>query len=212
LLERTLFSCQQFNELNHLEMHLSPLLILCSCWATISARSIDSSDRPSATLDSGIVAGTSTPIPSAPHKVNKFLGVPFAAPPQRFSPPQKAAPWQSVYDASAHRSACIQQFDYPEEERERIIEWLNTPGPPAGESEDCLYLDIYAPSKGKKPKAVLFWIHGGVFIYGSGSLPLYDGSSFAANHDVVVVTINYRLNVFGFPGSPELSEGQRNLG
>ncbi|KAH7095779.1 carboxylesterase [Paraphoma chrysanthemicola] len=193
-------------------MHISLLLFVSFCLTSTSAGSSVSQDRPSATIDSGVVVGTSTAIPPAPHKIDKFLGVPFAAPLQRFSPPQKETPWQGIYDASTHKPACIQQFDFPEEDRARIIKWLNTPGPPAGESEDCLYLDIYAPPKGKEPKAVLFWIHGGVYLYGSGSLPLYDGSILAAIHDVVVVTTNYRLNVFGFPGSPEIPEGQRNLG
>ncbi|KAK7178437.1 para-nitrobenzyl esterase (carboxylesterase) [Paraphaeosphaeria sporulosa] len=86
--------------------------------------------------------------------------------------------------------------------------------PPLPESEDCLYLNIFTPatstSQDKLP--VLFWIHGGSFSLGSGRLPEYDGSELAANQDVVVVTINYRLNVFGFPASPEIDAENRNLG
>ncbi|KAF7555265.1 hypothetical protein G7Z17_g2310 [Cylindrodendrum hubeiense] len=168
-------------------------------------------NRPSATIDAGIIVGTTTLLPSS--TVNKFLGIPFGAPPVRFSPPQPPAPWQSVYDASEYKPACIQQFNYPDAARNATIKWFSTPGPPAGESEDCLNLNVFAPaSGGEDSKAVLFWIFGGAFNFGTGSLPLYDGSSFATDHDVVVVTINYRNNVFGFPGSPDLAESEKNLG
>jgi para-nitrobenzyl esterase len=65
-------------------------------------------------------------------------------------------------------------------------------------SEDCLVLNIYAPlAPSDRPRPVVVWIHGGAFIMGAGSQPLYDGTSFAANHDIIVVTINYRLGVLG---------------
>lgn len=67
---------------------------------------------PTAVVDSGIVIGTTTSLPSAAATVNKFLGIPFAAsPPQRFSPPAKVAPWHGPLDASAFKPACIQQFN-----------------------------------------------------------------------------------------------------
>lgn len=91
--------------------------------------------------------------------------------------------------------------------------WFNTPPPPGKDGEDCLNLNVYAPA-GAEPgsKAVLFWIYGGSFKFGSGSLPMYDGANLAGNQDVVVVTANYRTNVFGFPGSPDLPIDQQNLG
>lgn len=168
--------------------------------------------RPTATIDSGIVIGTSTSIPSSPFTVQQFLGIPYAAAPVRFKPPRNPISWSSPYNASTYKPSCFQQFDYPEENHKKMIEWANTPGPPAGESEDCLNLNVFSPEGGTKGKAVLFWIHGGAFSYGSGSLSTYDGSGFAANHDVVVVTVNYRTNIFGFPGSPELPGKERNLG
>lgn len=114
---------------------------------------------PTATLAAGVINGVSTTVPGSPVTVNKFLGVPYAARPERFSPPKPVEPWSTPYDASAYRPACIQQFNYPAAARERTIQWFNTPPPPAGESEDCLNLNIYAPvSRGKK--AVMFWIHG----------------------------------------------------
>jgi carboxylesterase type B len=195
---------------------MTPFVLLTFALCIISASSVPSNDsdsRPTAIIESGIVAGTTTTLSTSTITVNKFLGIPFGAPPVRFSPPQPPAPWQSTYDASEYKPACIQKFNYPEALRNRIIEWANTPGPPAEESEDCLNLNVFTPASATEgSKAVLFWIHGGSFSYGSGSLPLYDGSSFAANHDVVVVTINYRTNVFGFPGAPSLLEIEKNLG
>ncbi|PGG99296.1 hypothetical protein AJ79_08563 [Helicocarpus griseus UAMH5409] len=188
-------------------------LALCAITAA-STPSYDAKPQtPTVTIDSGVVAGTVTRLPSSETTVNKFLGIPFGAPPVRFTPPKPVAPWDSVYDASDYKPACIQQFSYPEEARKRAIEWYNTPGPPAGESEDCLNLNVFAPASGSgSPKAVLFWVYGGGYTSGTGSLPLYDGSSFAANQDIVVVTFNYRTNVFGFPGSSELPPKEWNLG
>ena len=191
---------------------MAPYTLLLTLALAITAASVPcnttTNTRPTATIDSGVVVGTTTSLPFSSNTVNKFLGIPFAEPPVRFSPPQPVEPWQSTYDASEYKPACIQQFNHP-----KIIEWFDTPGPPAGESEDCLNLNVYAPaSAAEGSKAVLFWIYGGSFVFGSGSSHLYDGSSFAANEDIVVVTINYRTNVFGFPGSPDVSKEEKNLG
>jgi cholinesterase/carboxylesterase 2 len=105
------------------------------------------------------------------------------------------------------------KFNYPEERRNRTIEIFATPGPPAGTSEDCLNLNIYAPAGAKAgSKPVAFWIHGGSFSHGSGSLPYYEGSKMAGYEDLVVVTVNYRTNIFGFPETYDLPKGQWNLG
>ncbi len=87
---------------------------------------------------------------------------------------------------------------------------FNTPAVP--ESEDCLYLNVYAPAAPGSNRAVMFWLYGGFLQFGAASTPEYDGTSFAANQDVVIVTVNYRTNVFGFPMSPELPLAERNLG
>lgn len=82
---------------------------------------------------------------------------------------------------------------------EFVTEVFNTPAPP--ESEDCLYLNVFAPStpyKGEGGRAVLFWIYGGSLQFGYAGLPAYDGSSFAANQDVIVVTTAYRTNGMTF--------------
>ena len=97
-----------------------------------------------------------------------------------------------------------------------------------GDSEDCLYLNVYAPATGGTGKAVMFWIYGGSLQFGTAGQYVYDGSSFATNQDVVVVSANYRTNgdhpsptsgvrvliptVFGFSNSPELPITSRNAG
>ncbi len=71
-------------------------------------------------------------------------------------------------------------------------------------SEDCLALNVFTPGCDDGRRPVLVWIHGGAFIAGTGSMPWYDGRSLARRGDVVVVTINYRLGVFGFLGTSNL--------
>lgn len=90
---------------------------------------------------------------------------------------------------------------------------FNDPAPV--ESEDCLYLNIYAPAtqpKDRNGRAVLFWLYGGGLEFGNAGQPAYDGSHFAGYEDVIVVTTNYRTNIFGFPSSPELPLTGHNLG
>ncbi|GJN78875.1 hypothetical protein PLIIFM63780_002386 [Purpureocillium lilacinum] len=77
-------------------------------------------------------------------------------------------------------------------------------------SEDCLTLNVWTkPQVGEKRKAVLVWLHGGSFVVGSSAIPSYNGQIFADQEDVVLVTINYRLSIFGYPGNPL---GAQNLG
>ena len=89
----------------------------------------------------------------------------------------------------------VQQFNYPEASRNFTIAAFNTPAPP--ESEDCLHVNIFTPANaqaGGKPKPVMFWIYGGALTFGWNGNAAYDGSSFAANQDVVIVATNYRTN------------------
>lgn len=124
--------------------------------------------------------------------VSVWKGVPYAKPPiddLRFRAPHPVDPWTGVYDATAFGPAALQ----PEDPMMSMLE-----GEHAAMSEDCLYLNIWSPAADEKRRPVMVWIHGGAFMNGSGSSALYDGSSFAANGDVVVVTFNYRLGIFGF--------------
>ena len=172
---------------------LASILSLCLLPVVLSKPVERAATAPSATLDSGVIVGTTTSLPSSSITVNKFLGIPFAAPPVRFSPPVSPAKWSEPLDTSAQKPACIQQFNYPAAAREFTIDLFNTPPPVAGESEDCLYINVYAPAGGTG-KTVMFWIYGGGLQFGSNSVIQYDGSSFVANQDVIIVAPNYRTN------------------
>lgn len=170
--------------------------------------------QPTATVeDYGVVVGTTTVLPSSSSTVNKFLGIPYAAKPTRFELPQPPEPLQSAYNASEYKPACMQTYIYPNSTREYWADFISG-GTQPEESEDCLNLNVFAPASANSTsgKPVLVWIYGGSWQTGSDSNPVYDGSNFAANQDVVIVTLNYRLNVFGFPGSPEIQTTQHNLG
>lgn len=129
----------------------------------------------------------------------KFLGIPYAAPPigdLRWRAPQPVEPWSGVREASQFGPSCIQP------ELPAAVGALDV----GVQSEDCLYLNVWAPKNadgGKLP--VMMWIHGGSYILGSASWPMHDGAAFA-RQDVVYVSINYRLNYFGFFAHPALTE------
>ncbi|KAJ7648710.1 Carboxylesterase [Mycena polygramma] len=143
--------------------------------------------------------------------VMSFKGVRFGQAPTgelRWAPP---VPFNSTsaQNATVLPPACLQQFPFASSAFQQAL--FNTP--PPSENEDCLFLNVWAPSTNTtEKKPVLFWLFGGGFIFGTGSLPLYDGTSLATNQDIVVVTINYRTNIFGFPGSSDLPLTENNLG
>jgi para-nitrobenzyl esterase len=121
--------------------------------------------------------------------VATWRGIPYARAP-RFRPPVPVERSTTVRDALEFGPFAMQVRD----PRAAMMSGVTDKTPM---SEDCLVLNIYAPIAPAKPCPVVVWIHGGAFIMGAGSQPLYDGTSFAANHGIVVVTINYRL---GIPG------------
>jgi len=125
-----------------------------------------------------------------------FKGIPFAAPPVgdlRWRDPKPPAAWSGVRDATKFGAACMQ----PESKTSAITR--------SEMSEDCLFLNVWTPAlKPPQPAPVMVWIHGGSFMSGAGSLPGYDGTRLAMR-GVVVVTINYRMGVFGYMAHPDLS-------
>ena len=121
-------------------------------------------------------------------EVAVFKGIPFAAPPLRelrWQPPKPVIAWDGVRDATAAGPICMQ-------------------GGNQGQSEDCLFLNVWAPRESITPRPVMVWIHGGGFVSGSGSDALTDGTRLASQ-GVIVVTLNYRLGPFGFLAHPVLS-------
>ncbi|KAH7085047.1 liver carboxylesterase 1 precursor [Paraphoma chrysanthemicola] len=195
-------------------------LLCCLIPQALSAPAVAArAASPSVTLASGVVVGTTIKLANQPQvtaEANAYLGVPFAkSPPERFSPPEAASPWPSPLQAQAIKPACIQQFSGSGTTQARVKQLFNNPlGPPPEESEDCLYLNVYSPPDvtPTSKKAVMFWIYGGNLQFGTGGLGFYDGSSLALTQDVVVVTINYRTNIFGFSNSPEIPFGSQNAG
>src|SRR5579864_1423827 len=123
--------------------------------------------------------------------INVFKGIPYGgntAGKNRFMPPTKPTAWTGVRDALAYGPSAPQVSTNP-----------RGPAGSPGESEDCLVLNVFTPalSDGKN-RPVMVWLHGGGFATGSGSGPIIDGTNLARTGDAVVVSINHRLNVFGF--------------
>jgi para-nitrobenzyl esterase len=131
--------------------------------------------------------------------VNVFLGIPYAAPPVgklRWRPPEPAQAWEGVLDASQYANTCPQ-----------VTELGAFAGPPST-TEDCLYLNVFTTGDSSSPKRpVIVWIHGGGNVDGESND--YDGSKLAKGgprgSPTVVVTLNYRLGLFGFLSLPSLN-------
>ncbi|THD79909.1 MAG: carboxylesterase/lipase family protein [Phenylobacterium sp.] len=138
--------------------------------------------------------------------VSAFKGIPYGAAPigaLRFMPPQPRAPWTDTYDASDFGAPAMQlaggtsvvannDFGF---QMHRVF---TTPSELKVMNEDCLYLNVWTPAPDRRKRPVMVWIHGGGFAYGSGSQPIYQCDGLARHWDVVSVSLNHRLNVFGY--------------
>ncbi|WP_119680868.1 carboxylesterase/lipase family protein [Indioceanicola profundi] len=136
-------------------------------------------DMPIATTSHGKVRG------AARDGISVFKGIRYGADtaPRRFMPPLPPEPWTGVQNATSYGPASPQSKNPPGEEM----------------GEDCLFLNLWTPGLrdgGKRP--VMFYIHGGAYNHGSGASPLYDGTRLCQRGDVVVVTVNHRLNAMGY--------------
>jgi para-nitrobenzyl esterase len=147
-------------------------------------------------VEQGLLAGTNGSSP----EVRVYRGVPFAAPPVgdlRWKAPQPAMKWQGVRQATEFSNACW-QTPYP-----AAAAIYQAKLPPL--SEDCLYLNIWTPAKSAKDHLpVMVWIHGGGFTRGFSGTSSYNGEVLARK-GAIIVTINYRLGIFGFFVHPELT-------
>lgn len=143
--------------------------------------------------------------------VSIFLGIPYARPPVgalRFKKPKPVVPWKGLRDATRFGHQCI-QF----KPNRTYTPWISSDD---NMSEDCLTLNIWTPDFKRDDaktdlKSVMLWIHGGAFFSGSSDVPFYDGRTLASFGDVVVVTMNYRLGVFGFYDA-QISDSPGNQG
>jgi para-nitrobenzyl esterase len=175
---------------------VNPLTTAFTCCALLFSGSITTAafagDR--VKTANGAVESTAAPKDG----VRSFKGIPFAKPPVgalRWREPQPVENWTGVRNADQFGPRCMQMTNANSDY------WFRS----KTMSEDCLYLNIWTPAKSDKEKLpVLVYIYGGGFSNGDGSEPRYDGENMARK-GMVAVTLNYRLNVFGFLAHPELS-------
>lgn len=165
-------------------------------WQKLMAPLLLNSVKPIVATNAGKIAGYKE------GNINVFKGIPFAAPPVgalRWKAPQKPQPWDGIKEAVQFAASPVQGEPIP------FMCWSEEfliPKKPIG--EDCLYLNIWSKSTPVK-KPVLVYIYGGGFRSGGAGCAIYDGKEIAEK-DVVFVSINYRVGVFGFLAHPELSK------
>jgi len=150
-------------------------VLAAGAWSLIAAPAVAAPRAPVATTRHGPVRGY------VDSGISVFKGVRYGAEPRRFERSRPPEPWREVREATAYGAASPQRR-------------INEPT-----REDCLFLNVWAPAlrdRGKRP--VMVYVHGGAHASGSGSSPLYDGVRLCKRGDVVVVTVNHRLNVFGY--------------
>ncbi|MFS4432355.1 carboxylesterase/lipase family protein [Chryseobacterium sp. S90] len=128
--------------------------------------------------------------------VSVWKGIPYARPPignLRFKAPKTVESWNDIKKTIDFSPIA------PQISLEKIVGLVN---------EDCLYLNIWSPNADNAKRPVLFWIHGGAYLTGSGSISMYNGSALSKEGNIVVVTINYRLGPFGFLCATNLPGGE----
>ncbi|XP_077563330.1 acetylcholinesterase-like [Haemaphysalis longicornis] len=175
-------------------------LIACValCFACFNSVFADDSEAPLVRIEEGLLAGKRLTV--LEKQVDAFLGVPYAVPPVgnlRFERPQPAHAWENTLQATSKPPPC-RQLDMPFVAGTRL-NYANA------STEDCLYVNVWRPSascprsescEAKLP--VIVFIHGGAFQWGDSGLFIVDPSVFVAQSDVVFVTFNYRVSLFGF--------------
>jgi para-nitrobenzyl esterase len=168
--------------------------ILCATLLGMHARASEPLRTSQVSTPDGVLEG----VISADGKVRTFKGIPYAAPPVgnlRWKAPQPVQPWTGVRKASEYGPRCMQA---------RIFDDMVFHD--AGPSEDCLHLNLWMPAEPATRKLpVMVWIHGGGFVAGASSEPRQDGGNLS-KCGVLVVSMNYRMGIFGFFSHPELDK------
>src|SRR4051794_15175760 len=170
--------------MNSRRMPLAALAAAVTLFAPAAAHA--GAQAPVVGTETGLVRGFSA------DGAEKFLGIPYAAPPvgaRRWRPPAAAQPWRLVRDGTHYGNRCPQ---------------LPSSNGAGSENEDCLDVNVFRPARvARRPAPVLVFIHGGGLVNGSGDQ--HDGALLARSNGIVVVSFNYRLGVFGFLALPSLS-------
>jgi len=172
---------------------------------------INQTRSPAAETQFGRVDGHLKMVARENSMCEEFLGIPYAEPPARFEP---SAPWSTAFPGGSFQASSLPS---------PCIQFSATPQPGVVGSEDCLYLNVWRPAGASQSSQlpVMLWIHGGGFKEGASESPevlgttTYDGCRLAALQDVIVVSLNYRLNLFGFAAFPQESNPElfhANLG
>ena len=153
-----------------------------------------------------VAGGRVEGVPGKDASTTAFKGIPFAAPPVgdlRWRAPQPVVPWQGIRKAGQFGNSCVQNI--VAETKPWTYEFMTH----TDVSEDCLFLNVWTGAKAAgENRPVYVYIYGGGNVAGSGAVPVYDGEGLAKK-GVVVVTVNYRLGIFGFFTHPELTEESR---
>ncbi|XP_063103408.1 carboxylesterase 5A isoform X6 [Cavia porcellus] len=171
--------------------------LIWAIWILVAVTMEPVTEVPQRNTRLGWVQGKQVTVLGSSTSVNIFLGIPFAMPPLghlRFANPEPAMPWNDLRQATSYPTLCFQNLEWMLV-NQRI---LKVHYPKLEVSEDCLYLNIYAPAHADVGSnlPVMVWFPGGGFENGSASI--FDGSALAAYENVLVVTIQYRLGIFGF--------------
>lgn len=175
-------------------MHKSRIIGCLLCLLLVSGRAAIA-DQPVVRTANGAVSGLSQP------GLQTFLGIPYAKPPVgdlRWRAPQPVVSWDGVRAATRFSASCYQADPKPFGPYTEALVNITE------RSEDCLYLNVWAPAGSASKRPVYFFIHGGAFQAGGSSVPATDGAALARK-GAVVVTINYRLGLLGFFAHPELT-------
>jgi para-nitrobenzyl esterase len=183
------------NDLNRRRFLQAGTGLLVPAWTARGWAATDGTATPAITTQSGKVRGRIV------DGIHAFKGIPYAAPTggsNRFMPPQPVQPWTGIKEAVEYGPFSPQSSRARGAKQSEFFRLL-FPVSKAGPSEDCLNLNVWTKgiNDGGK-RSVMVWIHGGGYDQGSGATTGYDGAALAKYEDVVVVSVNHRLNIFGY--------------